>query len=84
MSEQDYERMVESLERRHAATIKATALHFIRAHNEHGSDPEVAHDDAKAAVENVLFSNLEWEPVKATDISDIAYEAATAAQAELR
>ena len=37
------------------------------------------HDHVTEAVEKMLFDSLEWGAIAATDISDIAYEAATVA-----
>ena len=47
-----------------------------------GDGTEQAVDAAKEAVETMLFNSLKWENVSATDISDVAYDAATMVERE--
>lgn len=44
-------------------------------------DDEQAHENAYDCVFNALIGDLDWEHKPATEISDVAYEAATAAVA---
>jgi hypothetical protein len=82
MSDQDYERLVTSLERKYAKTIAAEARSaFLRAKDE---GDEWADQAAHDAVVDALLADEAWEPVEAADISDIAWDAATEAEREAR
>lgn len=82
MNEQDYERLVNRLEQRHDNQLLALAVAEVERAEKNGCD--VATDEAKEAVERWLFSHPEWERVEAVDISDIAYEYANKAWAQVR
>jgi hypothetical protein len=68
-----YEQNVTGLEKAWTQRIEARAAAAYRGSKE--VDSEHRRDDAIDAVEKMLFDSLHWENVKATDISDIAYEA---------
>jgi hypothetical protein len=75
MTEQDYERMVERLEQRYTDRLLETAIDVLDAYApKFGDDTDSLLDEAKAAVEVIMFHSTDWEPVEATDISDIALD----------
>ncbi len=79
-----YEQNVTGLEKSWAERIEARGNRaldaFLRAEsnaNRYDADGRSDwHDVAKEAIETMLFDSPQWENVEATDISDIAYEAA--------
>jgi hypothetical protein len=91
MNEQDYERLVERLEQRWDNRLLEIAVAYIGrdvdisiGRTADTLDPEEQRENARLAVEKTLFDHADWEPVKATDISDIAYEYAEKAWSQVQ
>lgn len=77
-----YERFVTGLEIKYADSIAYWAKAGVRNCRDDESY-DFKHESSRDAVEGHLFASPEWSDVDATDISDIAYEAATRATDEL-
>jgi hypothetical protein len=77
---------VRQLEQAWKSRIEAAARDALTSYRPGDFDPgyDGRHDHVTDEVEKLLFDSLEWEHVLATDISDIAYEAATKAIAAQR
>lgn len=73
-----YERSVSQLEERYAFLFRSEArAGLFQAFRENRADDrDYRRDCAVDAIERLAFDNLDWELVKATDISDIACEIA--------
>lgn len=82
-AEARYEALVSKLERAWAITLRDKArVALSRLEGEYEDDTEGLHMAVREAVERVMFDSERWFTVKATDISDIAYEVATEVLAE--
>ena len=74
-----YEQNVTGLEKAWAARISVAAQNALRTYDASHFDPgyDGRHDHVTDVVTSYLLGSEHWENVEATDISDIAYEAAT-------
>lgn len=83
MTEQDYERVVDRLAQRFENDLLQTAVASLQTLPESMTDEEKI-DETRERIEVRLFNDLAWEPVKATDISDIALDATERGWATIR
>ena len=77
---------VPTLERQWAARISAAAADALRNYPAGDYEPgyDGRHDHVTDVVSSLLLDSADWTDIPATDISDIAYEAATQALANER
>lgn len=77
--------VITALKERHEKTIKAQARRLVRELGPlYPDDPDNLRAHAGDTLAGYLLQDEDWEPVAATEISDIAYEAVEEARCEAR
>ena len=80
----DYSRLLDGLESRWQARLVLAARDHVGRALDDGAESHDELDEARWAVERVMFDSADWEPITAVDISDIAYDHVTGAWYALR